>query len=137
MLLDETIGANLSILVVDDDTFIQEVMNESLQQLGFRDIQSAGNGREALRLLDKMTQMPDFLICDLFMPDMDGVEFLEQLGKQHYTGAVIVVSGVNSDVLRIARDIALHDGLRVIGTFLKPLTRHTLALVLAPHRKGH
>jgi len=75
-------------LVVDDDSFSQELFSEMLRALGIADIHTASTGRIALRTLAALPRLPDFLICDVFMPDMDGIEFLEALAKQRYPGAL-------------------------------------------------
>jgi CheY-like chemotaxis protein len=78
-------GALPSVLVVDDDEFSQEVFRMTLWGLGVTDIHLACNGLDGLRTLKGMQRSPDFLICDIFMPDMDGIEFLDQLDQLHIT----------------------------------------------------
>ena len=118
-------------LVVDDDEFSAEVFREMLQQDGLVRVETATNGRRALQALASMKEAPDMLICDLYMPDMDGIEFMAQLGKQHYPGGIVLVSGQNIACLDSARLLAIEDGLNVIGAFTKPLSRDLLLEALA------
>ena len=118
-------------LVVDDDEFSAEVLREMLQQDGLVHVEMAPDGKRALKALASMKEAPDMLICDLYMPDMDGIEFMAQLGKQHYRGGIVLVSGENIECLAIARQVAIEDGLNVIGAFTKPLGRDLLLEVLA------
>lgn len=128
------LGPWRSALLVDDDEFSREVLGEMLESLGFTDIQRSTGGRGALNALAKMPNSPDVLICDVYMPDMDGVEFLEQLGKLHYAKSVILVSGAQSDMLSIVQDVARADGVKVLGALRKPLRIEILANTLGIFR---
>jgi CheY-like chemotaxis protein len=74
-------NATKLVLIVDDDSFSQELFSEMLRTLGITDIHTASNGRSGLRTLAALARAPDSLICDIFMPDMDGIEFLGELTK--------------------------------------------------------
>ncbi len=119
------------VLVVDDDAFSREVMQEMLAAEGVIDIQMADNGRSALRALETMSTPPDLLICDVFMPDMDGIEFMSELAHRQYAGAVVLVTGVDIETLALARDLANGQGLRLLGSFTKPMRQDDLAQMLA------
>jgi CheY-like chemotaxis protein len=117
-------------LVVDDDQFSAAVLREILQQGGLVHVETATTGKRALQALAGMKSAPDLLICDLYMPEMDGIELMAQLGQQHYPGGIVLVSGENIECLAIARQVAAEDGLNVIGAFTKPLGRDLLLAVL-------
>jgi CheY-like chemotaxis protein len=123
----QLIIAAQSVLVVDDDPFSQNLLRELLVSMGVSNVRIASSGIEGLRELSRLPRMPDFLICDLFMPDMDGFEFLNKLGQQNYPGCVILVSGGNAEMLNIAKEVALADGINLKGVFSKPLHGYTLA----------
>jgi len=116
---------------VDDDVFMQEVMQEMLAQQGITEVHCAIDGRKALRALESLTAIPRLLICDIYMPDMDGFEFLMELAGRKYPGKILLVSGVSAESLSLARDIAHGLGLQLAGTSLKPLGRDTLTAALA------
>jgi CheY-like chemotaxis protein len=115
-----------TVLVVDDDAFTRDYVRELLVSCGITQVQTATNGRDALTLLSRRSEAPDYLICDVFMPEMDGFEFLEHLGEQHYPGKVILMSGGNNSMLGLASDVALHYGIQLTGFFTKPLAQHSL-----------
>ena len=119
-----------TVLLVDDDEFLRELMFEMLSQLGVTVVHQAGNGREALAVLDELTQPPEFLICDIYMPDMDGIEFVSELARLHYAGGLVLLSGVNPETLQLARDIAVGEGIRLVGAFVKPVRPEDLAQAL-------
>lgn len=123
-------GSQQSVLVVDDDEFSREVLHKKLDFLGVTDIHMAHNGWDGIRVLDGMGRAPDFLICDIFMQDMDGIEFIGELARRKYRGGVILVTGVNRDMLEVAQDIALHKGLNVLGIFTKPMQHETLGKMM-------
>jgi CheY-like chemotaxis protein len=115
------------VLVVDDDDFSQELFRGMLGQHGVDQIHTAGNGREALDVLASLPKPPEFLICDVFMPDMDGIEFIGHLATKGFGGGIILVSGLNIEMMSIAREIARANGLKILGAFEKPLTHQVLA----------
>jgi signal transduction histidine kinase/DNA-binding LytR/AlgR family response regulator len=91
-LLSETLP--LRILLVDDNAINQKVAVRILQQLGYVP-EVAGNGREALDMLDKKPF--DFIFMDVMMPEMDGHEATRVLRKRqmagghpHYTQRIVV-----------------------------------------------
>ena len=109
-----------SVLVVDDDPFSCELLQEMLLTLGITDVTVAGNGQEALRHLNDGAT-PDYLISDLYMPDMDGIDLINSLTTLPYRGGLILLSGVDVEMLSLARQIAQDQGLQVLGAVMKPL----------------
>ena len=71
----------MTALVVDDDPFSQQLLCEMLVQDGLFEVHCASDGHHALRTLTDMASPPDLLICDVYMPNMDGIEFLRELGR--------------------------------------------------------
>ena len=59
------------ILLVDDDPDILEIVSYNLVQEGF-EIFTASNGKEAI--LKAIKEVPDLIIMDVMMPEMDGME---------------------------------------------------------------
>lgn len=123
-----------SVLVIDDEDIALDIVSDFLQQFGFQAIHTAGDGRSGLRLLDRMPQSPAYIIVDVFMPDMDGIEFLGELAKRNFKGAVILISALDPQMLQLAREIALGSGLKLFAALSKPFEKSTLAeaLGLAP-----
>ncbi len=116
------------VMLVDDDAFILDVMAEMLAQIGAKQILKLDNARDALKSF--AVRHPSLLICDLSMPEMDGIEFLNLLANMKYRGFVVLHSGVKPGVIRAAEHLAKANGLRVLGTFEKPIDKHALMEVL-------
>lgn len=114
-------SSSKSVFILDDDDFSHEVIAASLNELGISTIYTANNGEDALRQLSEMAVEPDVLICDILMPDMDGMDFLIALKKLNYQGKVMLVSGIAKDMLAIAEDVVKTDGINIIGAFVKPI----------------
>lgn len=122
-----------TVLLVDDDEFSRDVMIGMLEELGISKIRTAVDGNDGLRVLKEMPEAPDVLICDILMPDMDGMSFLTELAKIKYQGRVALISGIDSDILSIAEKVVRDDGLQIIGAFLKPIKlTHLSQMVSAP-----
>ena len=68
---------NIKILFVDDSSTIREMVESSLIEIGYIDIQSADDGVEALALCAE--EEYDFIITDINMPNMDGIELISKL----------------------------------------------------------
>lgn len=119
----------LRILLLDDDAFMLEMLEDMVNGLGYANVHSATDAKAALRALPQFA--PDLLICDLSMPDMDGIEFLRTVAEQHYTGSVVLLSGMDSGILRAAETLAMAQGLTILGARSKPLAVAELADLLA------
>lgn len=86
---------NNKILIVDDDESVIQFIQDILKDEGYK-IFSASNGREGVDLLKK--EQPVVVILDLYMPVMNGIEFLEKItlkSSDPYT--VIVLTGRSDD----------------------------------------
>jgi CheY-like chemotaxis protein len=76
------------ILIVEDDPFNVDVLEQRLEQLGYQ-TESANNGREAL---DKVAiSLPDLILLDVMMPVMDGLTTCRLLKEQEATRLIPIV----------------------------------------------
>ena len=81
-----------NILIVDDEPIVKIALRSILpwEEYGFFICGTAGNGLEALSLIEK--QHPDVIITDLKMPGMDGLELIRTLKEKNYPGEILVLS---------------------------------------------
>lgn len=86
----------ISILVVDDHSVSQRILSHTLKKSGY-DTVVAGSGKEALQCFQQ--QSFDLMICDINMPEMDGITLLRQLREDdHYaTLPVIMLTASGQD----------------------------------------
>ena len=77
-----------SVLVVDDDDDIREVLELALVEQGYV-VSQASNGRAALEVVSH--EMPSLILLDMKMPVMSGWEFAAELGRRYARRAPIVV----------------------------------------------
>ena len=119
-------------LVVDDDAFSQAIAKRLLVKLGFTQCEAALDGVEGLRIFAEMTRPPDLIICDVFMPQKDGIEFVQELGKLHFQGQLILMSGGDALMMTIAEKLALVAGINVTAKISKPLTQEQLMQAIHP-----
>ena len=120
-----------TILVVDDDVFVHQILRELLDILGITAVHCAADGRKALKLLQGLQTPPDYLFCDVFMPDVDGIEFLAQVADLHYAGAVVIMTAGDAHILNLSREIASANGLKVLDTLTNPINLQELSAVLS------
>ncbi len=64
------------LLIIDDDEQVREILNVNLKELGHK-VFLAENGAEGIAAVEKYS--PDLIICDLIMPDMNGLQVLEKV----------------------------------------------------------
>jgi CheY-like chemotaxis protein len=117
-------------LVVDDDAFSRAIAQRVLHSLGFTDCAVAQDGVEGLRILSQMARMPELILCDIFMPNKDGIEFLDALARRGFQGQVVLISGGDPVMLDVAERLASYGGLNVSATITKPLDLEQLASAL-------
>jgi len=120
---------NKTILVVDDDPFVQDALSRLLRVSGFA-AATAGNGREALDYLHTHPA-PGVIVLDLTMPVMDGLRFRQaQLEDAELARIPVVVCTARDDF----RD---HPDLQQVCAFLtKPVDPGELLDLLAGSCQG-
>ena len=98
-----------TILVVEDDVNAREIMGRFLQRQDWT-VELASNGREALQYLDE--NLPNLIVLDLMMPEMDGFEFIQVL-RQNSNWQSIPVIVVTAKALTISDQQQLEGVARV------------------------
>jgi len=89
--MDENLGKK--ILVIDDEVYIRDSVIGFLEDFGFEVIE-AENGRIGLEQFEN--KQPDLILCDLRMPEMDGLEVLAQVTQKNENIPIIIVSGAGN-----------------------------------------
>lgn len=124
--------SSLSILVAEDDDFQRRTLMRMLRSLGIRHVLEAGDGRQALAMVQGAKPV-DIVICDLEMPEMDGMEFIRHLGEAHCAVSVIIASAQPRSLLNAVAKMAREYGVQLLGVIEKPATLDGLEHLLAMH----
>jgi CheY-like chemotaxis protein len=85
-------GGHETILIVEDERDLRELMSEFLQRLGYA-VLDAGSAAEAVELSGQLNHRLDLLICDLVLPDSTGRELAECLLESRPGLPVLYISG--------------------------------------------
>ncbi len=120
-------------LVVEDSQVQRGYLAGLLRQLEFGEILEAGDGNEALQVLERFGEDGTYLVLtDLEMPGMDGIELTCQLRERRLARHLIVVSARDPRLLEIIESMSFEDGsIDLLGTLLKPVQLDALAMLLA------
>ena len=117
------------VLVIDDSSVNRSVLNAFLKKIGVSAIDLACDGEEALAKLDsavKAGRPHDFILSDLWMPVMNGLEFIERLrADSRFSGLPVFAVTADTEADRDARTELF------TGVLLKPMTYDKLVEVFA------
>jgi CheY-like chemotaxis protein len=106
---------NKSVLIIDDELDICEVIQAALEEFAGWQVLSANSGREGLELLERVAV--DVVLLDISMPEMDGLEVFQRLRSQACTATIPVIlltaKVLPSDKKRFAQ-------MGVVGVVSKP-----------------
>ena len=79
---------NKKLLLIDDDPNLILLVKDYLEFRGYN-VDTAENGREALEVLDSI--VPDMIICDIMMPEMDGYSLVKHIREEPTTNRIPVL----------------------------------------------
>lgn len=79
---------NKKLLLIDDDPNLILLVKDYLEFRGY-EVMAAGNGREALEILN--LHLPDMIICDVMMPEMDGYAFVNKIRQDSRTSCIPIM----------------------------------------------
>ncbi|HZA72296.1 MAG TPA: response regulator [Propionibacteriaceae bacterium] len=118
----------ITVLVVDDDFRVARIHSAFVDRVdGFGTVGSAGTGREALDQARRL--QPDLILLDLYLPDIFGLDLLNQLRVAGVEGDAIVISAANESET-VERALKLG----VANYLLKPFSFDDLANRLNEYR---
>jgi CheY-like chemotaxis protein len=121
VMLQETRDSMKTILVVDDDNGVRELLRRVLEHLGHQ-VEDASNALEALEVLK--TRPVDLALCDVRMPGHDGVWLTDQILARYPGTAVALATGL----IEMDPAVTLRPG--VVGYIVKPFKRAAVVELL-------
>jgi DNA-binding NarL/FixJ family response regulator len=83
-----TLGEPKRLLLIDDDPNLILLVKDYLEFRGY-EVMTADNGRSAMEIMSK--EIPDMIICDVMMPEMDGYSFVKQIREDARTNWIPVL----------------------------------------------
>ena len=86
------------ILIVDDSELVRSQLKEMLEQVDC-DVCEAEDGLEALKVYEQ--EEPSLVICDVNMPNMNGIEFLKKIISQDPDAMVVMLSAIEDEAVMI------------------------------------
>lgn len=91
-----------TLLIIDDDEVVRESLAAYLEDSNFKVLQAL-NGLQGLQIFE--SEQPDLVICDLRMPQIDGLELIRRIRQTASETPIIVLSGagVMSDAVEALR----------------------------------
>ena len=114
----ERVGSGTSVLIVEDDRVIADVLARELEAHGYRTV-VARSGREAIDA--STTAPPDAVLLDLGLPDLDGVHICRTLRKAMPAVPIVILTARDTDVdIVVGLDAGANDYVT------KPFSTHVL-----------
>ena len=113
------VAGSANCLVVDDEPSVRRSLVRMLQAQGFT-CYEAGNGREALDVLEQIGETP-LIVSDMRMPELDGAGFLDAVRRHYPDTSVIMLSGISETMTAVD---CLHQG--AADFLLKPISMSEL-----------
>jgi AmiR/NasT family two-component response regulator len=106
------------IVVAEDEALIRLDLVEMLREEGYDIVGEAGDGEEAIRLVEELR--PDVVVLDVKMPGLDGLSAAERIGEQRLAAVVMLTAFSQRELVERARDAG------ALAYVVKPFTRADL-----------
>jgi CheY-like chemotaxis protein len=115
----------VSVLVIEDDFDLRKIFRTWLEGQGVN-VREAGEGFAAIAEIRRA--QPDVILCDLYMPGMDGCEFVERLKREPRYGHIPVLAltgSVSHSTMMRTLEAGFH------GYMVKPVTKDVIVAKIA------
>lgn len=115
-------------LVIDDSRALRRILGDMMRELGY-EVYDASNGREALARLEQI-EMPDVVLLDWNMPEMNGYEFLCAFRAQEkYNDVRVMMVTTETEAEQIGTALAAGANEYVMKPFSKDVIADKLQLL--------
>lgn len=119
-----------TVLVIDDDPIFMETTATLLSTQRGATVLRAGNGKEAMEHIDTAFDTISLIICDLNMPERDGIEVILELARRKIRTPVVLITGAVPAVVKSAEILARVHGLNILNLLIKPVHFRQLSATL-------
>ncbi|MDZ7842883.1 MAG: EAL domain-containing response regulator [Gammaproteobacteria bacterium] len=117
---------DITLLIVEDNYFQRTMLACLARSNGAAEVLEAGDGLQALEVLRNHTGPVDLILCDLDMPNMDGMEFIRHLVETETSTALAITSAVDASILSAVHTMCQAYGITPLGVLAKPVTLERL-----------
>ncbi|MDQ9091303.1 EAL domain-containing protein [Pseudoalteromonas haloplanktis] len=118
---------NLAVLLVEEHLFQRRSIELLLRSIKIN-IVVASDGEEAL--LEMKNKKFDAIICDLAMPNMNGLSLIKNLAENHYKGGIVIASSHTQSIIKAVRITIEKFNLNLLGTIEKPIRKEVILPML-------
>jgi FOG: CheY-like receiver len=119
-----------SILVVEDHPFQLIAAQMHLNRLGFFRLTPALDASEAREECTRRSEPFDLLLCDINLPDTNGIELVSELASAGKVRHAVLLSSRDDDELQALQQTLSAQGLPILACLSKPLDQWALMQVL-------
>lgn len=129
-------ASEINFLVIEDNDFQRRMIVHMLHSLGVAEVREAGDGKQALEVIHAANaEQLDIVICDLDMPEMDGMEFLRHLGNENVAVSTVILSMMDRALLASVKKMSQAYGIRLLGVIEKPITLAQLETLISQYER--
>ena len=129
---DQATLSGLSVLLIEDDGVMRELLADFLKELGVTDIHPMSNAVDGLKFIDDNPTWRGVILCDWNMPRMSGATFYKQIQNTRHDIPFIMVTGRNDeDSVMMAKDSGIYAYL------LKPVSIEELERKISKVAHNH
>ena len=103
-------AAAIKVMVVDDQTSMRAMIRRTLQDLGFRDVRDKASATDALD--DVRANRVHLIISDYNMPEMDGLQFLQEVRKDAVIGKTVFImltASAEKEIVQKAAEMGVNN----------------------------
>ena len=109
-----------TVLIVEDDPTQMEIVSSLVSNHMAATVLLASNGKQALAHIDRAGDAIALIVCDLNMPEVDGIEVILELARRRTKTPILFVTGAVPSVLHAAQFLSQVHKLKVVNLLQKP-----------------
>ncbi len=116
-------------MVIDDSRAMRTILMQMLSEIGF-DVSGAGDGKEALKLLEDCKECPDVALVDWYMPEMSGLDFVKKVREQSdFDKLQLMMVTSESEMARVVEALEAGANEFVMKPFTKDVVKEKLEIL--------